>query len=87
MKLLIAAIAIIILSACSADPGSEAWCNTMQEKSKGDWTADDTMTYGKHCLLYSQTIGSEDWCADLKDKDKGDWTTDETKNYAKHCVI
>ncbi|MEP0203874.1 MAG: DUF3012 domain-containing protein [Halioglobus sp.] len=87
MKALIAASLIVLLSACSAEPGSERWCAQMKEKSKSDWTADEGLTYGKHCLLDSQTIGSEEWCEDLKEKDRGDWTNEENMGYAKHCVI
>ncbi len=87
MKQLVVITAILILSACSAEPGSEKWCQGMKEKGKGQWTADEAMTYGKHCLLDSQTIGSDDWCADLKEKDKDDWTNEENKNYAKHCLL
>lgn len=87
MKLLIAATIIVLLSACSAEPGGERWCAQMSEKSKSDWTVDEGMTYGKHCLLDSQTIGSEEWCKDLKEKDRGDWTNEENIGYAKHCVI
>ena len=87
MKILIAATLVLFLSACSADPGSERWCAQLKDKNKSDWTVDEGLTYGKHCLLDSQTIGSDEWCEDLKNKDKGDWTNEENMDYAKHCVI
>ncbi|MDH4042777.1 MAG: DUF3012 domain-containing protein [Gammaproteobacteria bacterium] len=31
--------------------GSESWCKDMSDKPKGEWTADDTATYAKHCVL------------------------------------
>ena len=87
MRALIAMTIILLLTGCSADPGSESWCRQMEEKSKTDWTVDEGLTYGKHCLLDSQTIGSDAWCDALKNKDKGDWTNEDNVNYAKHCVI
>jgi len=40
-----------LLSACSAEPGSESWCHDMKEKPKSDWTMHDTETFMKHCVL------------------------------------
>lgn len=52
MKTLIAVLtAVFILSACSAEVGTEAWCNNMKEKNKGDWTATEIKDYTKHCLF------------------------------------
>lgn len=39
------------LSACAPEPGSKAWCNSMNEKSKTEWTADQAGIYTKHCVL------------------------------------
>ena len=53
-KLLIAIFALCItlsFSGCSAEPGTESWCNSMKEKTKGDWTATETGTFTKYCLL------------------------------------
>ena len=87
MKYLIVATAVVLLAACSTDPGSEAWCKAKKEQPKGEWTTDDAMVFAKHCLLDSQTIGSKDWCANLDEKDKSDWTAGEAADYAKHCVM
>lgn len=38
------------LAACS-EVGSEAWCQDMKEKPKGDWTANEAGSYAKYCLL------------------------------------
>ena len=40
-----------LLGACSPDVGSEAWCNDMKQKAKGDWTANEAADFAKHCLL------------------------------------
>ncbi|MGR5178451.1 DUF3012 domain-containing protein [Vibrio parahaemolyticus] len=38
------------LMACT-EVGSEAWCKDMQEKPKGDWTANEASDYTKHCIF------------------------------------
>ncbi len=78
---------ILLLSACSVEPGSEKWCAAKKEQPKSEWSASDAKTFATNCLLESTTIGSEKWCEDLSGKPKGDWTADEAAAYAKHCVI
>ena len=46
-----AACLLLALSACAPEVGSERWCQAMEEKSKGDWTANEAMDYAKHCVL------------------------------------
>lgn len=41
----------LLLAACAPEVGSEAWCDAMKEKPKGDWTANETMEYGKSCVF------------------------------------
>lgn len=41
----------ILLSACTPEVGSDAWCVHMKEKPKGDWTANEAGAYTEHCLL------------------------------------
>lgn len=48
---LFALMAAAMLSACAPEVGSKAWCEKMQQKSKGDWTANEAADYAKHCLL------------------------------------
>ena len=38
-------------TACAPEVGSEAWCQQMKEKPKGDWTATETTDYAKHCIF------------------------------------
>jgi len=87
MRLLILAISVVLLTACSIEPGSEKWCKAKADQSKSEWTTDDAKTFAMHCIFDSQTIGSKEWCKDLGDKPKGEWTTNEAADYAKHCVI
>lgn len=42
---------LILLTACAPEIGSEAWCNQMKEKPKGDWTANELADYTKHCIF------------------------------------
>lgn len=42
---------VIQLTACSAEVGSNKWCNNLKEKPKGEWTANETKDYAKHCLF------------------------------------
>ncbi len=55
MKRLLACTAALLLTtlmtACSPEVGSEAWCNALQEKPKGDWTANEATDYAKHCVF------------------------------------
>jgi hypothetical protein len=39
------------LTACKPEIGSKAWCEAMQAKPKGDWTANEAADYAKHCLF------------------------------------
>lgn len=87
MKRLLILTAVIALSACSVEPGSEKWCAATKEKPKGEWTTTDATTYAKNCLIDGTEVGSEKWCENLSDTPKGEWTGNETKAYAKHCVM
>ena len=39
------------LSACSPEVGSDKWCQNMENKDKGDWTANEAADYAKHCIF------------------------------------
>jgi hypothetical protein len=55
MKQIAAFISVCImtfgLSACAPEVGSEAWCEDLKQKPKGDWTANELADFTKHCLL------------------------------------
>lgn len=40
-----------ILTACSPEVGTPAWCKKMEETPKGDWTTNQATDYAKHCLF------------------------------------
>jgi len=39
------------LGACSPEVGSAAWCEQMDEKSKGDWTVNEADAYVRNCIV------------------------------------
>ncbi len=41
----------VLAAACAPEPGSKAWCEKMDEKPKGDWSANEAAEYAKSCLL------------------------------------
>ncbi|EGU36092.1 DUF3012 domain-containing protein [Vibrio scophthalmi] len=40
----------LFLMGCT-EVGSEAWCSDMEQKAKGDWTANEAKDYAKHCIF------------------------------------
>jgi uncharacterized lipoprotein YehR (DUF1307 family) len=46
-----AILAVLSLTACSPEVGSDAWCSNMKEKPSGDWSVNEAADYTKHCLL------------------------------------
>ncbi|NOH98302.1 DUF3012 domain-containing protein [Vibrio sp. 99-70-13A1] len=38
------------LMACT-EVGSEAWCQDMKDKPKGDWTTNEATDFAKHCIF------------------------------------
>ena len=87
MKYLVLASTALLLVGCSAEPGSEKWCEQKKEQPKSEWSVADAGTYAKNCVIEGMEVGSERWCKDMDKKSKGDWTADEAASYAKHCVL
>lgn len=46
-----ALVILTIISGCSPEIGSDAWCEDMKEKPKGDWTTNEASDYAKHCVF------------------------------------
>jgi hypothetical protein len=42
---------LLMLAACAAEVGSDAWCADMKEKESGSWTANEASDFAKHCIL------------------------------------
>jgi hypothetical protein len=51
MKTLLILATTLLLTACSPEVGSQAWCDKLKDKPKGDWTANEATDYAKHCLF------------------------------------
>lgn len=50
-KVLFLSILLTQLTACSPEVGSKEWCADLKEKPRGEWTANETGDYAKHCLF------------------------------------
>jgi len=50
-KLLFLSLLLTQLIACSAEVGSDEWCKSLEQKPKGDWTANEATDYAKHCIF------------------------------------
>lgn len=42
---------LIFIGGCSHEVGSEAWCEDMKEKPRGDWTANEAGNFARHCVI------------------------------------
>jgi hypothetical protein len=50
-KFLICAAMLTMLSACTPEVGSDAWCEAMADKPKGDWSANEATEFAKSCVF------------------------------------
>ncbi|MEJ2139269.1 MAG: DUF3012 domain-containing protein [Gammaproteobacteria bacterium] len=81
-KILTALFIGLLLSAC-APVGSDAWCEKMGDKPKGDWTGDEAADYTKYCVL---GMDPDKWCEKMEALPKNQWTVEDAEDYAKQCV-
>lgn len=51
MKKMFLLLFVCLLMTSCAKVGSDAWCENMEEKPKGDWTANEAGDYTKYCLM------------------------------------
>jgi len=49
--LILAVLGLALITACSPEVGSEAWCDAMKEKPKGDWSTNDAANFAQHCVF------------------------------------
>jgi hypothetical protein len=47
----VAILSLTALAGCAPEVGSEAWCKALEEKPKGDWSANEAVDYTKYCVL------------------------------------
>ncbi|RHW75145.1 DUF3012 domain-containing protein [Colwellia sp. RSH04] len=50
-KVITLVLTLFVLSACSPAIGSDEWCEQMNEKPKGDWTATEAKDFAEHCIF------------------------------------
>jgi hypothetical protein len=50
-KLVLATLGLVLITACSPETGSKAWCEAMKEKPKGDWSANEAADFARHCVF------------------------------------
>ena len=46
-----ALLAILLLAGCEPEVGSEAWCEKMAEKPKGDWSLNEATEFARSCVI------------------------------------
>ena len=49
--LLLVTGAFMSMTGCAPEVGSEAWCQQMKDKDKGEWSANEAADFAKHCLF------------------------------------
>ena len=63
MSKIFTAISVLLLallfSGCAPEPGSKQWCEKMEDKATGDWTANEAKTFAKHCV-FENYVDDED---------------------------
>ena len=85
MILRVTALLILSLALGACDRvGSEAWCQKLKERPKGEWTVEEKKQHTKYCVL---GFDSEKWCEKLEKKPKGDWSANESADYTKNCLF
>jgi hypothetical protein len=42
---------VMAMLGCAPKVGSPKWCDAMDEKPKGEWTANEVGDYARHCVF------------------------------------
>jgi hypothetical protein len=42
---------VMAMWGCAPKVGSPEWCDAMDEKPKGEWTANEVGDYARHCVF------------------------------------
>lgn len=45
------AFSLMAATGCTPEIGSEAWCEQMEKKPKGEWSLNDASEYTKSCIF------------------------------------
>jgi len=46
--------AVLVLSGCAPEVGSKKWCEQLENKPKGDWSANEAKDFAKHCIFRAE---------------------------------
>jgi len=46
-------------SGCAPEVGSKKWCERIEDKPKGDWTANEAKAFAKYCV-FENYVDKED---------------------------
>ncbi len=46
-------LVLTIGAGCAPEVGSDAWCEKLDKKPKGEWTLEEVGDYAKHCVIRS----------------------------------
>ena len=41
----------LLLTGCAPEVGSKKWCEQLENKPKGDWSANEAKDFAKHCIF------------------------------------
>ena len=50
-KIILSLFVSSLLVACSPSVGSKAWCSSLKEKHKSDWTMREMKDYTQYCVF------------------------------------
>lgn len=77
-----------LCSGCTPEPGSEGWCELMNEKPASEWNFKEAAEYARSCVVtLPGKVGSEAWCKELRAKPPGDWSANDARNFAEQCLL
>ncbi len=51
LSMLLIGLFLLSAAACSPKVGTPAWCEMMEQKPKGDWTANEASDYATNCIF------------------------------------
>ena len=44
----------LLLTGCAPEVGSKKWCEQLENKPKGDWSANEAKDFAKHCIFRAE---------------------------------
>ena len=47
----LAVLSVCFHAGCAPEVGSDEWCEDMDKKDKGDWSANEAKEYAKSCVF------------------------------------